>query len=98
MHILKPKLSKAEKAYIAKECHRILEGLKSKCPSISLSNGLCSNAEYDYIQFISFSKVFADPLPFNEGIVEYMQEKANKTIFKNKKRMRFLRYWAKKHK
>lgn len=96
MPIIKPNLSKEVKAYIAKECHRILKAVEEG-RAINYW-GLCSNSKMDEKLLISLRDVFHKSYPFNSSGGEYGAEAITQSIFKNKKRMAFLRRWAKKHK
>jgi hypothetical protein len=96
MPIIEPNLSKEVKAYIAKECHRILKAVEEGRAIKYV--GLCSNSKRDEKLQISLKDVFHKSYPFNNGGGEYGAEAMTQSIFKNKKRMAFLRRWAKKHK
>ena len=96
MPIIEPNLSKEVKAYIAKECHRILKAVEEGRAIKYL--GLCSNSKRDEKLLISLRDVFHKTYPFNNRGGEYGAESMAQSIFENKKRMAFLRRWAKKHK
>jgi hypothetical protein len=97
MPIFQSKLNEEEKEYIAKECHRILERLKNNDPNLCHRAGLCTNSETSE-SGIRLQNLFLGSYPFNKDWQDYDFESLNGTIFKNKKRMAFLRRWAKKHK
>lgn len=97
MPILHPNLDKEVKAYIAKECYRILKAVEQG-GKIKHNAGLCANAQVDEELGIRFDSIFIQLFPFNKHRLDYYHEMDTSSIFQNKKRMAFLRRWAKKHK
>lgn len=89
MSYLKQNISKEYKKTIAAECFDIQEKLNTG--SISHSMGICGNAR-GFILYYSFKNYY----PF-DGKGVYYQELRDRSLYKNKKRLAFIKRWAGYH-
>ena len=90
MTYTKKTLTKYGKQILARACYEVNEKIKNK--TISNKGGICYNAS-DCVYYCWINGGY----PFNSDSAEYTREKLENRIWKNKKRLAFVRRWAKKH-